>query len=468
MVGTALLNVKDMSSLLANAEPYVDRYLAKVALSISEFGTRGKITAVELGQTHHMLKNKAALTAASTEVEERFLNKLGRFLSLRMKGIFHTLDLEELKRHATDYLVPTLNLIKTEFSKHVEWARCVSESALSEAMLMLESVIALNSEKGEGKEEFGALTFNLYLQFREVAKQASSPADELDRIYRLFETCLDLWVGAIHSRASRQVDTVIELERERHRGRIDWNELDRVDPEWMEGAREVGGIIKTCELTWTQLEWPDYDKNLEFGLKLTEKINVLFYRYINAFYDIIMEDDDFDRRELIIVLNSLAQSSGYLDSMFGKLSDCVKTFIRKSGSPKVAVAADPGVADKVTSFSASIDSCRRRAFDLADQMVAAFCRAEATLKLARLELFDEDDPEGCTLGRVNDLLKFFDSRLEMTTEQQVRYSHSCYNRLYVPRIEPHAHYRRKSTRVSLPRLCSTKLRSSSLITTRPK
>jgi hypothetical protein len=179
---------------------------------------------------------------------------------------------------------------------------------------MLESLLILN-DKNCAKN--GIITFNLFLQFREMLKPEPSYHTQF---YDLFAHCHDQWVETIYQTAYDKVSEVVEQERERHKNNTDWVGLIEINSEWLESAGLVRGIFRMCEINWKQMEWPDLETNLIFGLKLTQKLNEVFHYYVTSFYKIIMADDAFDKHELIIVLNSLSQASHYLDSTFDKLA----------------------------------------------------------------------------------------------------------------------------------------------------
>ena len=67
--------------------------------------------------------------------------------------------------------------------------------------------------------------------------------------------------------------------------------------------------INVCE----KMEWPGRGANLNFGLTLANNLNEVFDGYVRAFYDVIMADDNFDKHELVIVLNSISEAANYLD-----------------------------------------------------------------------------------------------------------------------------------------------------------
>ena len=62
-----------------------------------------------------------------------------------------------------------------------------------------------------------------------------------------------------------------------------------------------------------QMEWPGRGANLNFGLTLANNLNRVFDDYVRGFYDVIMADDDFDKHELVILLNSISEAANYLD-----------------------------------------------------------------------------------------------------------------------------------------------------------
>ena len=61
------------------------------------------------------------------------------------------------------------------------------------------------------------------------------------------------------------------------------------------------------------MDWPSRSANLNFGLTLANNLNKVFKGYVDELYNVIMADDDFDKHELVIVLNSISEATIGLD-----------------------------------------------------------------------------------------------------------------------------------------------------------
>ena len=64
----------------------------------------------------------------------------------------------------------------------------------------------------------------------------------------------------------------------------------------------MNGIFRTCFLTWKSLAWPDRMLNVQFGCRLFVGIHQTFKSFVADFFAVVNADDEFDRRELVIIL----------------------------------------------------------------------------------------------------------------------------------------------------------------------
>ena len=78
----------------------------------------------------------------------------------------------------------------------------------------------------------------------------------------------------------------------------------------------MGGIFKSCEITWRELQWPEFETHLSFGSQLLQRLDDVFLDYINKLFNIVMADNVFDKWEFVLILKSVANSVQFLESMF--------------------------------------------------------------------------------------------------------------------------------------------------------
>ena len=53
-------------------------------------------------------------------------------------------------------------------------------------------------------------------------------------------------------------------------------------------------------------------RNVEFGRRLFLGMHDVFKDYVSAFYAVVMEDDTFDKTELVLILSNVLRSMKYL------------------------------------------------------------------------------------------------------------------------------------------------------------
>jgi hypothetical protein len=382
----------------------IKKYMVKVALALSNLtDATNKENVIQI---HHMIKN-ISLFGNSCNVQQWFKDKLKRCHNAKAKHYFQSQDVNDQKRHANEYALPTLQCIEKEFpgpgELELHWRNSLADSILYRALPKLERFLTQNNIESCAD---GKMTFNLYMLFKQIVQHQRGYNS---RFYNLFEPCHDLWVETIYKTADKQVKSVIKLGQETGDDTLVHDGLN--NPEWILTAKDVGGIFKTCEITWKQMDWPDHKKNVMFGLKLTRKLSEVFNLYVHSFHDIIMSDDKFAKHELAIVLNILSQSSYHFDSLFETLSESIGEFM-KSGIQQ----GDDASAYKVESISRDIHDCKKKAFECADSMVKSFCQEqERELDSIRC-IYNEDNDKECVLGHVYALLEFFKQHLEMSTD----------------------------------------------------
>ncbi len=137
---------------------------------------------------------------------------------------------------------------------------------------------------------------------------------------------------------------------------------------------------------------------------------------MQSFFDIVDGDGEFDKAELVIILNSISFSSTYLADMFGDL----QSFIFVEGGRGTAEDVSDGVMGRVRMFSAVCSSSKSLADKYSEDFVRIFCQGEGCLMdrfIAADNIYDECDEEGCLLGHLNGLLGFFDERLKLATDK---------------------------------------------------
>ena len=83
----------------------------------------------------------------------------------------------------------------------------------------------------------------------------------------------------------------------------------------------MGGIFKSCEITWRELQWPELDTHLLFGSQLLQRLDDVFLDYINRLFNIVMADNVFDKWEFVLILKSVANSVQFLESMFNAFNE---------------------------------------------------------------------------------------------------------------------------------------------------
>ena len=271
-----------------------------------------------------------------------------------------------------------------------KWSEIIASATMEAAMPDLEKAV-----KNKMDIEDSEFLFNVYLAVKDVAKVSGKELRE--KFQMTFEKCLGSWINTVNSKAEQQLSKIIEQESRRHVQGLEQSE--HVD--WTDGITDLGMVFKSCQTTWKRLAWPDKEKSLEFGIEVTRTQNRLLGRYIQALYDIVMEDEKFESSELVVILNSIAAAVIHLESMI----DAIQELLGKKEK----------LPNKVEELFSAIGEGREKAFEDANLIVRTYCSGEAK-KFANFgldRLHDENGGDTCLLGHVNALLEYFHDNLEM-------------------------------------------------------
>ena len=77
-------------------------------------------------------------------------------------------------------------------------------------------------------------------------------------------------------RAKEQSERVIIQEVERHSEGVEyWKDWSEEKGDWLEGSLHINGIFNTCYYAWQQLDWPELEAHLGFGIELFKKQNLV-------------------------------------------------------------------------------------------------------------------------------------------------------------------------------------------------
>ena len=187
-----------------------------------------------------------------------------RFVSLQ--------DLEKVREGAETFAIPTADRIRGEFGEFavgagdLRWHDLFAQAVLDKIVPAVHNAVVFGIADP-------VVTFNLFRMLRGLLDYAGvSGWDE--RYFECFRPCLPSWTETVRAKAREQVEKVLELERDRHTGQ-DWRVFsEETCEEWFESAMHVGGIFKSCELTWRKLDWPDVETTTDFGITILKKLQV--------------------------------------------------------------------------------------------------------------------------------------------------------------------------------------------------
>ncbi len=97
----------------------------------------------------------------------------------------------------------------------------------------------------------------------------------------------------------------------------------------------------------------------------------MFKKYIHDFLSIVTSDDDFDRHELVALVRSAAQSSGYLR----RSSAAIHGAARKGDEGRKS-DPDPELRSRVADFSEVFSAAALEADDEVEAILEKFCAAQ--------------------------------------------------------------------------------------------
>ncbi len=397
-------------------------YLRHVARKLSEYDAQQRADRVKENQIYYAATILKAVEKACGEeyFKDAFTRYFNCVLRDKLGQQFTSPDLEEIKNELQTKTLPTAERIKDVFAPMSvggsTWHCLFCQAVLDQVVPIVHNIIEAKHHSQQPVQ-----TFNLFTTLRKLTEYECAAKDSVDNFFFVFEPCLPEWADTVRDKARVQVEKVLEMERERHAGQT-WEGFYEacVTEEWFENTTHVGGIFKSCEVTWKRLDWPKFRRNLEFGINLLKKLKEVLQYYIQSFFDIIYEDKEFDKVELVIILNSLSFSSAYLMEMFGSFP-----------------INEEERTDKVKALEEELSSLCQQVGKLAskhsDEFVQVFCHGEARvmeLYVERENVFDEEDEDNCLLGRLNTLLRFLSENLRMSCKEET----DKYNKMICKRL----------------------------------
>lgn len=280
------------------------------------------------------------------------------------------------------------------------WATLSSQCIFESCLPVLES-LHFSSTSGE-------VSFDIFRTLRRF--QHLQPQFQ-ERVFQLFEPCIDSWISTIEIKGMEQVEKVLQFERTLHDDQ-NWTTFCKTNNEWFEGAQDVKGILISCMNTWEQLDWPDLEIQTQFGLNLVQKLCHIFDHYINSLFEIVFADHFFDKHELVIIIFTLSSWAEYLDNINGKISKICQELDWINTTCK-------SLAINMEHFKATLGKAKFQVSEKAIKFIDEFFVGEKTLINAfgkSGKLFDESDSEHCLLGYINKELEFFNEYLKFDTE----------------------------------------------------
>ena len=168
-------------------------------------------------------------------------------------------------------------------------------------------------EQNKLNQETQLIFFRIFKSVKDVSAFTSSfnPTS----LSTFFEPCLQGWVDAIATKASKQVDNLLKNQEISHHHDFADLKLNNEDnsfsindeslENWKNAASIFNGICHTVFLAWQDLEWPDLGQSLDFGTQLIQNLHRLFKTYVDGMYKIILSDNHFSHEELTTALQSL-------------------------------------------------------------------------------------------------------------------------------------------------------------------
>ncbi len=404
----------------------MEEYLSSCAVTLAECNADKALDGILLNQIHYTVISLDRLRKALREdfFTRYLLRKYEMAARKRLSKRFGSPNLEEIRSQIQDFALPTLGIIDNNFagfsvSSTMTWRACLAGLLLDQTVPIVRALVVTGNIDA-------ILAFNVFRDMRKIQEMAPENVWG-ERFFTAFEPCLPLWAETMRLKAQVQVTKVLELERERHRQQ-DWENFYDERETWLDSALNLDAIFASCEVTWINLRWPNFKKNLEFGVNLLGQLEALFKFFVKSFHDIVMEDEDFDRVELVIILNSISHSSRYMKDMFANMNQFL---LECHGEPD---RKEPAVKEKIQEFTKICDECGSIANAYSEDFVKEFCKGEkrnVKKYVAENNIFDEENPDTCFLGYLNLLLAFFHEHLDMSSEEQTqRFNRMIQNGLF--------------------------------------
>ena len=358
------------------------------------------------------------------QYESLFLDRYVELCSKELKqymGITNNNSLQDIKKHLHTVVLPRLSNLKKEYA---EVGKDLSQALAKEVCLISLPTIStlLELDLHSKQKTDGVLTFNMFTGYKLLLSFDQSSSD---LVHSTFKPCLPSWLDAVYNRAKEQVSKVLEHEKVRNSWDLiqEYDSPDLDDEDWLvnSSALEVGGIFKTCEITWKDLAWPELKTHLQFGAELLEKLDQVFQDYINSLFDIIMSDHVFDKDELVMILKTVVFSMGFLEGMFDTFNE------------ELAKSNEQDEFEEVTqAFQMKISNANARSKSFAEQFILSFAEHhKSTLNRFRKVLFHPNDNNPCLLGHVSQLLIYFDKTLVLPDGfQTIKYTKMIHESIF--------------------------------------
>ena len=373
----------------------------------------------EFQKIQNLLESAIILFSQQEDLlKEELFNHIKCYMSQKFynpERPFKTLveEAEHVLYFFNNYIMSTIYNIQMEFGNFALQIWCPT------FVQVLTEIIwpSIESLAHDGKDEsmnFHELTFKIYIKLKNILKYGES----FENTYDIFKQCLPCWSKCASTKAKEQVQKTLELlksdQEKLKSGQI--NDLCSYnDPEmteiWLQCANNFDGIFQTCHETWLQLEWPDLNINLEFGLELYTLLNKVHKDYIKGIHDIILING-FDHKKLVLVLTNLHKSSHYVNC-FDISCQNILNQMKKHG------------IDDPEKNEISIDLSKKAHENIqleVTYLIELFCKNQKTkfLDMSKAGKFCQGEPEDeetdHLLGYLNSVLKFLHNNLDLEQE----------------------------------------------------
>jgi len=139
--------------------------------------------------------------------------------------------------------------------------------------------------------------------------------------------------------------------------------------------------------------------------------------FIRSFFDIIYGDQEFDRAELVIIIACISFSTDYCSRMFADLDGFFAC-----GQSEGLISCEK-LGEKVQEFTKIFGETSLHSDEACKNFIKIFCEEEGKIMdrfIKEDNIFDEENPDDCLLGRVNHLLEYFNNNLRAKSDQDMR------------------------------------------------